>query len=807
MPLSVAPRLLAFLVGPFVLGSSTLVPALVSAEEAPEPPPVDDAPASAPSTPRAAPAEEPADPYAGDPALASPNGGAATATAATDAGAAGTAGAGAAVTEGETEFERYARVVSLREGNTLSGSTGTMRVRGASSGRQGTFRFNVNGGFNGMSGFLCTTEHPCPDSTGFLTTTPDDSSRIEALATLSVTPLSFLEVFAGIKNSSTSNSRGTPELLQILGDWNLGVKGFLPKKPDRIFTFGGEMELLLLTGTGGVGLDGAATSFAMRGLATADLSYRSEKSKRLPLRFNANLGYFFDNSGAVVFDLEETPPPAGRGTPIQRTERYGLGISRVDSFEIGLSAEYLNEWVHPFIEWTIDVPVNRQGYVCNVDDAARRGDLCLGNYAGMQTSPSRFSLGARGYPWQETGLTVTLAIDIGTGATGFFLEEVTPEAPYTIWFGLGYAVDVNPPPPPKAVVVAAAATALPEARRYVFGRVLDDKSMAPVPGAIVRYPDDSFTGMITSADGTFTTTDLAPGTYEFAVTAPDFRDGTCTVVVPDTAAAAPTASQDPALVDPFADDAASNGDLDRVHEESSEGAAPYLDEEGNVIVPVDCALKATPQVASIVGLVVDQDTGAAVPDSTITITDKLDRRLELAVDERGSYQFRNVPFGVARLTVRAPGYLPTVRELKLESRKEVEANIVMNKLPARSSVVATAKALVLRKPIGFIGETTEVAADSMIVVEEVALLLTQNEDLGPVSIQVHSDDVGDPNENRRLSQARAERLRSQLALLGVGESRLTAKGLGPDQPLVPNLNEENRKKNRRVEFVLVPKTE
>ena len=47
------------------------------------------------------------------------------------------------------------------------------------------------------------------------------------------------------------------------------MKGFTPRGPNSIFSFGGEGELLLLNGTGGVGLDGGSTSFALRALATA----------------------------------------------------------------------------------------------------------------------------------------------------------------------------------------------------------------------------------------------------------------------------------------------------------------------------------------------------------------------------------------------------------------------------------------------------------------------------------------------------------------------------------------------------------
>src|SRR5690606_31288010 len=305
---------------------------------------------------------------------------------------------------------------------------------------------------------------------------PDDSARrTDAYVTLSATPFSFMEAFAGIRNSAVSNSDGTPQLLTVVGDTNLGLKFFSPAVPDQIFSFGGEVDLYLMTGSGGVGLAGNATSFDMRALGSMDLNNRRVEADRIPLRAHVNFGYFIDNSGKIVERIETTPPPDGRGSRIERTERYGLGISRVDSLEIALGTEYIHPYVRPFLEWSLDIPVNRQQYVCNVQAAASRGDLCLGapdgdkKSARLGTTPSRLTFGARVFPWQPTGLALTAAVDIGTGATSTFLEEVTPETPYMLWFGVAYAVDTVPPPV-KQVEVAAAPTMTPEVRRYVLGR-------------------------------------------------------------------------------------------------------------------------------------------------------------------------------------------------------------------------------------------------------------------------------------------------------------------------------------------------
>lgn len=70
-------------------------------------------------------------------------------------------------------------------------------------------------------------------------------------------------------------------------------------------------------------------------------------------------------------------------------------------------------------------------------------------------------------------------------------------------------------------------------------------------------------------------------------------------------------------------------------------------------------------------------------------------------------------------------------------------------------------------------------------------------------VEGHTDATGDPAYNRKLSQQRAENIRTYLLqVTGLPPEQIIAKGYGPDRPLLPNTTEENRARNRRVEFVL-----
>ncbi len=71
-----------------------------------------------------------------------------------------------------------------------------------------------------------------------------------------------------------------------------------------------------------------------------------------------------------------------------------------------------------------------------------------------------------------------------------------------------------------------------------------------------------------------------------------------------------------------------------------------------------------------------------------------------------------------------------------------------------------------------------------------------------IVISGHTDDVGDPDVNLKLSQARARSVAEHLAGLGVAYRRLMIKGFGSTQPVADNSTEAGRASNRRVELIL-----
>lgn len=72
-----------------------------------------------------------------------------------------------------------------------------------------------------------------------------------------------------------------------------------------------------------------------------------------------------------------------------------------------------------------------------------------------------------------------------------------------------------------------------------------------------------------------------------------------------------------------------------------------------------------------------------------------------------------------------------------------------------------------------------------------------------VEIAGHTDDIGATGINNALSQNRAKAVANYLIQAGIEPKRIKTKGYGKSKPIAPNDTEENRAKNRRVEFILL----
>ena len=90
------------------------------------------------------------------------------------------------------------------------------------------------------------------------------------------------------------------------------------------------------------------------------------------------------------------------------------------------------------------------------------------------------------------------------------------------------------------------------------------------------------------------------------------------------------------------------------------------------------------------------------------------------------------------------------------------------------------------------------------LLENVAQVLRAHPELEHIRVEGHTDNRGDAEYNRRLSQGRADAVVRWLVEHGVEDNRLVAVGFGPDRPRIENAStEDEHAQNRRVEFRIV----
>ena len=105
------------------------------------------------------------------------------------------------------------------------------------------------------------------------------------------------------------------------------------------------------------------------------------------------------------------------------------------------------------------------------------------------------------------------------------------------------------------------------------------------------------------------------------------------------------------------------------------------------------------------------------------------------------------------------------------------------------------------KRIQFKVNSAELLAGSFEVLDDVAAVLKSNPEI-KVSIEGHTSRDGTYATNMKLSENRANKVKTYLESKGIDASRLSAVGFGPDKPINEGKTATEKAKNRRVELKL-----
>jgi outer membrane protein OmpA-like peptidoglycan-associated protein len=109
----------------------------------------------------------------------------------------------------------------------------------------------------------------------------------------------------------------------------------------------------------------------------------------------------------------------------------------------------------------------------------------------------------------------------------------------------------------------------------------------------------------------------------------------------------------------------------------------------------------------------------------------------------------------------------------------------------------------ITQQVKFKFNSATILKESDYILDAVKKILDEHPEIKKVRVEGHTDDVGTPGYNKRLSNRRAAAVVKWLVVHGVDKKRLSSEGFGRERPLDPAKTEEARAQNRRVELHIV----
>lgn len=124
--------------------------------------------------------------------------------------------------------------------------------------------------------------------------------------------------------------------------------------------------------------------------------------------------------------------------------------------------------------------------------------------------------------------------------------------------------------------------------------------------------------------------------------------------------------------------------------------------------------------------------------------------------------------------------------------------------PTEAEAYQQGENLVIRlKKINFASGRSDLPAQALPLLAKVADV-AHGVNASQISVEGHTDSVGDASFNKTLSEQRAVAVASYFKTNGLGESQIESQGYGFEKPIATNKSKQGRAQNRRVDVIITP---
>lgn len=198
------------------------------------------------------------------------------------------------------------------------------------------------------------------------------------------------------------------------------------------------------------------------------------------------------------------------------------------------------------------------------------------------------------------------------------------------------------------------------------------------------------------------------------------------------------------------------------------------------------------------GVIVWEVSGDVIPVED-TVTTFADVKKELA------YTPKLVTPLIDVLSDHLNGKYANVIPTELKAKPKQEVKVEEPKVVEQPKVDISAmkqKAKIALRGVNFASGKAELLASSSVQLDEVVQGLLDNPEV-VVEISGHTDNVGKPKKNEKLSLDRANSVKVYLLSKGVKPEQVQVKGYGPNKPVASNKTAEGKAQNRRIEMMRI----